>query len=29
MTWIYFALISLILLIVVGLVSKKVFYMND
>lgn len=29
MTWIYFLVICLVLLAVVGLVSKKVFYMND
>ena len=29
MTWIYFLVICLVLLLVVGLVSKKVFYMND
>lgn len=28
-TWIYFVVISLILFIVVGLFSRKVFYMND
>lgn len=28
-TWIYFVVISLILLLVVGLISKKVFYLND
>ena len=28
-TWIYFVVISLILFVVVGLFSRKVFYMND